>query len=209
MWYGNWLNLWLCWCWWWHSFTAINEKTNEERQFFFEFFVINPKVSPSMATFGRKGEKPSYVMVKAGAWGKDHAQLHRFYNVNDTNIHYKAPFSLTCEECYLDNNYSKGKISISKEESLLHPEWMCDYGQIEWDLKIEKDIAFNVGYGTSWLLRKLKVFEMYWHAEGIKTYYDGYIIFNGEKYIAKKDTSYGYADKNWGANFTSPFCLKS
>lgn len=171
--------------------------------------MINPKVSPSMATFGRKGEKPSYVMVKAGAWGKDHAQLHRFYNVNDTNIHYKAPFSLTCEECYLDNNYSKGKISISKEESLLHPEWMCDYGQIEWDLKIEKDIAFNVGYGTSWLLRKLKVFEMYWHAEGIKTYYDGYIIFNGEKYIAKKDTSYGYADKNWGANFTSPFCLKS
>ena len=29
--------------WWWHSFTAIDSKTGEEKQFFIEFFVINPK----------------------------------------------------------------------------------------------------------------------------------------------------------------------
>lgn len=44
---------------------------------------------------------------------------------------------------------------------------------MSWNLKVEKDIAFNVGYGTSWFLMKIKAFEMYWHAEGIKSLFDG------------------------------------
>ena len=28
--------------WWWHSFTAINEKTGAEKPFFIEFIVCNP-----------------------------------------------------------------------------------------------------------------------------------------------------------------------
>ena len=29
-----------------------------------------------------KPQKPSYLMVKAGAWGEDAAQLHRFWGWN-------------------------------------------------------------------------------------------------------------------------------
>ncbi|MCD8088970.1 MAG: hypothetical protein LUE22_10400 [Oscillospiraceae bacterium] len=51
-----------------------------------------------------------------------------------------------------------------------------------WDLKIEKQIAFNMGYGTSKLLRFLKAFEKYWHAEGMKSAYSGTIELNGIAY---------------------------
>ena len=32
--------------WWWHSFTAINHKTGEEKPFYIEFFLCNPKLAP-------------------------------------------------------------------------------------------------------------------------------------------------------------------
>ena len=71
--------------WWWHSFTAVSEKTGESRPFFFEFFLCNPALSDAEPIFGQlpknkeKGIKPSYLMVKAGAWGENAVQLHRFF----------------------------------------------------------------------------------------------------------------------------------
>jgi hypothetical protein len=76
---------------------------------------------------------------------------------------------------------------------------------MEWDLKIDKQMAFNVGYGASNIFQRLKAFEMFWHVEGIKTQYDGYVIFDGVKYNIIPEKSYGYSDKNWGKNFTSPW----
>ena len=46
---------------------------------------------------------------------------------------------------------------------------------------------------------------MYWHAEGMKTVYSGNIICNGRRYIVTPEKSFGYADKNWGRDFTSPW----
>ena len=63
--------------------------------------------------------------------------------------------------------------------------------------------------------RTIKAFEMYWHAEGMKTQYSGTVEIDGERYIVTPETSYGYADKNWASNFTSPWvwlssnCMKS
>ncbi|MCF0205945.1 MAG: hypothetical protein HUK15_00830, partial [Bacteroidales bacterium] len=51
----------------------------------------------------------------------------------------------------------------------------------------------------------IKAFEMYWHAQGMKTLYSGRVTFNGVDYDILPETSYGYADKNWGRNFTSPW----
>ena len=99
----------------------------------------------------------------------------------------------------------KGNIEISPEESAAHPEYMCGYGSMSWDLKIDKRIAYNVGYGASRFFRDIKAFEMYWHAEGMKSLYEGDVILNGQHYIVKPDTSFGYADKNWGRGFTSPW----
>ena len=82
---------------------------------------------------------------------------------------------------------------------------MCDAGHIKWNLKIKKDISFHVGYGASKFFRDINSFEMFWHAEGMKSYFEGEIEFNGKKYVVKPETCYGYADKNWGGDFTSPW----
>ena len=37
---------------------------------------------------------------------------------------------------------------------------------------------------------------MFWHAEGIKTQYQGEVVYNGEIYDVIPEKSYGYADKN-------------
>lgn len=62
-----------------------------------------------------------------------------------------------------------------------------------------------MGYGASWFFRTINAFEMFWHAEGIKTEYSGEIILDGEIYDVIPEKSYGYADKNWGSDFTSPW----
>ncbi|MBE6473386.1 MAG: hypothetical protein E7Z99_07450 [Coriobacteriaceae bacterium] len=72
-------------------------------------------------------------------------------------------------------------------------------------MKVDKQIAFNVGYGASAPLRTIQAFEMFWHAEGIKTAYSGTVVVDGETYIVSPETCYGYADKNWGSDFTSPW----
>ena len=46
---------------------------------------------------------------------------------------------------------------------------------------------------------------MFWHAEGMKTSFSGWVRLNGEEYRVKPETCYGYADKNWGSDFTSPW----
>ncbi|MCR5836110.1 MAG: hypothetical protein K6G88_06375 [Lachnospiraceae bacterium] len=197
--------------WWWHSFTAINEKTGEEKPFFIEFFVCNPAFGGKEPVFGQLPEskknnvKPSYLMVKAGCWGKDHMQLHRFFGWDDVKIHGKAPYSVEAADCFSSDTKLSGSIKLSEEESKKHPEYMCDFGEIEWNLTIDKQVAYNVGYGASKLFRTIKAFEMYWHAEGMKSLYSGTITCNGEKYIVTPEQSFGYADKNWGRGFTSPW----
>ena len=197
--------------WWWHSFTAISDETGEERAFFVEFFLCNPDLSKDEPVFGQlpankeAGIKPSYLMVKAGCWGYEHCQLHRFFAWKDIDVHMDAPYSVTAHDCFASDEALKGSISISEADAKAHPEWMCDAGEMTFDLKIKKDIAFNVGYGASKPLRDAEAFAMYWHAEGMKSYYSGKITLNGKNYTVTPETSYGYADKNWGRDFTSPW----
>ena len=207
--------------WWWHSFTARNEKTGEEKPFFIEFFLCDPKLGKDEPVFGQlpknkeNGVRPSYLMVKAGCWGEEHCQLHRFFGINQVDIHGKAPYSVSAGDCLACDEKLCGSVSVTPEEAKAHPEYMCDSGTIEWELSLDKQVAFNVGYGASRFFRAIKAFEMYWHAEGMKTLYSGHVIFNGEKYIVTPETSFGYADKNWGRGFTSPWvwlsscCMKS
>lgn len=197
--------------WWWHSFTAVDEETGEERPFFVEFFVCNPLLARPTPTFGQLPQnqknkiRPSYLMVKAGSWGKEKRQLHRFFAWKDIKLHKKAPYSIEADDCFCSETELRGTIHIPEGENRKHPEWMSDDGTMEWNLKLEKKIAFNVGYGAGGFFRALKAFEMYWHAEGMKTHVSGTVKFQGRVYTVKPETSYGYSDKNWGSNFTSPW----
>jgi hypothetical protein len=108
-------------------------------------------------------------------------------------------------KCTLTETRMTGRCAVSKEEALKHPEYMSDAGSMEWDILINKKIAYHVGYGASEVLRDLNAFEMFWHAEGIKTEYSGEVLLDGEAYDIIPGKSYGYADKNWGSDFTSPW----
>ena len=80
--------------WWWHSFTAINERTGEERPFFLEFFLCNPKYGQEQPIFGQlkenqeKGIRPSYLMIKVGTWLEGGTQLHRFFGWKNIKVKY-------------------------------------------------------------------------------------------------------------------------
>jgi len=197
--------------WWYHSFTGYNEKTGEEKSFFVEYFLCNPALTQEKPILGQlpqnkaKGIKPSYLMVKAGTWGKDAVQLHRFFSWKDITVLREAPYTIGAPECTASERTITGSIQLTPQEVAAHPEYMCGSGSLSWNLNVSKKIAFNVGYGAGRLFRTINAFEMYWHAEGMKSEYSGTVIFNGEKYIVTPKTSYGYADKNWGSGFTSPW----
>ena len=143
-------------------------------------------------------------MIKAGHWGKGAKQLHAFYPINALKM-VKGRLSLQVGDCSLEETHMSGHCSVSNEDAKNHPEYMCDAGDMEWDLKIDKKIAFNVGYGASPFMRFLNAFEMFWHAEGIKTEYTGHVILDNEVFDVIPQQSFGYADKNWGKDFTSPW----
>ncbi len=197
--------------WWWHSFTAINRKTLEEKPFFIEFFVCNPALGEDEPVLGQLPEnkannkKPSYLMVKAGCWGENPRQLHRFFGWSRVKLQGEAPYSVGAADCFASETELRGRISISDSDAEQHPEWMCDSGSMMWRIKVNKQIPFNVGYGAGNFCRKIGAFEMYWHAEGMKTLYDGEIVLDGEIYDVIPEKSFGYADKNWGKDFTSPW----
>ncbi|MDY5705171.1 MAG: tocopherol cyclase family protein [Lachnospiraceae bacterium] len=197
--------------WWWHSFTGKNKFTGEERSFFIEFFTINPELGGKEPVLGQlpankeNGKKPSYLMVKVGTWGKDACQLHRFFGWDQVNIKTEAPFLISADNCFLSETRTLGRVEISPEVAESHPEYLTDAGAMTWDLKIDKKIAFNVGYGAGKMLRDMDAFQMFWHAEGMKTAFSGEVVFNGTQYEVSPETCYGYADKNWGSDFTSPW----
>ena len=198
--------------WWWHSLTAENAETGEKKPFYIEFFTCNPALAEKEPVIVwndeaalKSGKRPSYLMVNVGFWGKEHGQLHRFFSLRDVALHGFPPFSIKADDCYLDETRTRGSVTITQAEADAHPEWMCDAGEMRWDLTIEKEIAFHVGYGASKPFRTINAFEMFWHAEGIKTKYSGTITLNGVEYIVRPETCNGYADKNWGGDFTSPW----
>ena len=197
--------------WWWHSFTAQDAETGEDKAFFVEYFFCNPALAEDAPVLGQlpanraANKRPSYLMVKAGCWGEDHCQLHRFFSLKQTRIHETAPYEVEAADCYASETVLRGSIDIPQAEALAHPEWMCDAGRMSWDLELDKQIAFNVGYGASKPLRDAEAFAMYWHAEGMKTAYRGTVICNERTYLVTPEKSYGYADKNWGRDFTSPW----
>lgn len=195
--------------WWWHSFTGVNRTTGKEKAFFIEYFIINPELSSDKVIHGQKPNRtevirPSYVMINCGTWGENPRQLHNFYPVSQAKLNCQY-LDVKVADCELTETYMKGHVDISEEDAIAHPEYLSDAGSMSWDLSINKQVAFHVGYGASKLFRTLNSFEMFWHAEGMKTKYNGTVTLDGEIYDVTPDTCYGYADKNWGSDFTSPW----
>lgn len=196
--------------WWWHSFVATHVKTGELKPFFIEYYVINPGLWEGKIVYGQSkenhlnGKKPCYAMIKAGTWGEDKVQLHNFYDISGFHA---SQEKLDCKigPNTLTESKMLGSVSVSEKERDEHPEMMTDAGTLQWNLKIEKTLKFDVGYGSSKLFNALGIFHMYWHVQGMKCAFEGELIYNHEKYIVHPHTSYGYQDKNWGKDYTNPW----
>ena len=196
--------------WWWHSFTAYKKTTGEAKAFFIEYFICNPALGGDQPVLGqlpshqRNGTLPSYAMIKVGYWGEQARQIHNFYGIDDWQSA-DDKLDIRVGDCRLTEQLIQGTCRLSEQDVQRHPEYMSDAGELSWDLRVDKQIAFHVGYGASPIFRRLHAFDMFWHAEGIKTQYSGSVTLNGEEFEVLPEKSFGYADKNWGTDFTSPW----
>jgi hypothetical protein len=197
--------------WWWHSLVGINQATGEKQPFFIEYFIINPALGGDVPVLGQlpanqaAGRRPSYGMIKAGTWGKGRAaQIHNFYGIGECRADRRI-MDLAIGPNRATETSLQGSVRLTGAEAAAHPEFMSDPGEMSWDLRAEKTIAWSVGYGASAFFRCLDAFRMYWHVPGMKTRYEGTIVWNGQTYRVEPDISAGYQDKNWGRDFTSPW----
>jgi hypothetical protein len=194
---------------WWHSFTGEHAVTGEKKSFFIGFFILNPARSPDIPVFGQlysqktKEHMPSYIMIKAGVWGENAKQIHQFFPSSELK-YTKKTLGLNVGSIHLTETELSGSVQMSKNDAKLQPEYMSDSGSMSWNLTMKKECPYDVGFCTSTAFSSLNIFDMYWHVQGIKTAYTGTVTLDEDTYKIRPDTSFGYADKNWGKNFTSP-----
>ncbi len=197
---------------WWHSFTGTQPQTGESRVFFVEFFLINPALGEDVPILGqlpfykKQGKKPSYCMVKAGAFPNavsEGIQLHNYYPTNSFHVAHN-PFHMKIEDLECSESRIRGFVEVSTEESL-NPAFMTDAGYMEWDLEINKSIACHTGMVSGPFASLINALDTFWHGEGIQAQFRGHVTLNDVTYNVEPETSYGYADKHWGRNYNHPW----
>lgn len=208
---------------WWHSFSGMQPETGETRTFFVEFFIINPRLGQNKPILGqhpysqKKGLRPSYVMVKAGAFpdknGEGGLQLHAFYPIcalqatgNPLIMQLTGNPEKHCQagHCFYSEDRLTGFVDVSREEARRR-SYMTDSGYMEWNLDIRKAVSFHTAKWSSRFLQALNALDSYWHGEGIRSFFRGSVTLNDVTYEVLPETSFGYADKHWGRSFNRPW----
>ena len=188
---------------WWHSFVGVARESGIKKSFFVEYYIINPGISRKEVVFGQveaeidKSTKPSYAMIKAGAWGEDKCQIHNFFPMKKVRVNNGA-FGVEIGDNILSETKLVGSVNMSNEDARNHSEYMTDSGTMSWNLNLDKIISYSVGYGASRFFRMFNLFETFWHVQGMRTRMMGEVVFNGLIYDVEPDKSYGYQDKNYG-----------
>ena len=185
---------------WRHCIHGVSETTGKERTFILDFGGINPQLREEEPVFAKDGTRPSYFAVMACICGEEGSVLTRYFPWDRVSTDTALDVLVSASDCFLSETRTMGRIEVSAEDVEKNPTVHPEAGKLIWDLKIKKPIALNLGYSTSGPLRDTEIMDAYWHTEGLISEYDGVIEWNGEKYLVKLETSYGYADKVWGKN---------
>ncbi len=198
---------------WFHSFEGLQPETGERRVFFIEYLILNPSLGQDMPVLGqlpfhkKRGVRPSYIMIKAGAFagdgGSDAKQMHAFFPISSLKVATK-PLVMEVGENFYSEQRIRGFVSVSREQARRR-SYMCDEGDMEWDLELNKAISCHTGRIANPLHCALNALETFWHAEGIQTQYRGRVILDGIDYQVTSEDSFGYADKHWGRSFNDPW----
>lgn len=209
---------------------GVSTVTGEEKTFFIEFYCVNPALSPKAPVLGFKNRfdrnmaqdiqfalagtdaaknftsqilvTPSFFMIRAGTLSSVCRQFNSYFATDD--IDFKSEDSIVSVNegqeknryCVLAEDHSVGSVSVSEEDLLEHPEYMGNSGSMSWNLNFSHSISFEPDYKSK---------DINWSVLGGKTDYSGTIIFNGEEFSVDQKKSFGYYDKNWGKDFSSPF----
>lgn len=205
---------------------GISNTTGEERSFLFEFYVLNPAVSPKEAVLGFKSRfertsadlqyalagteaahtsnaetfvQPSYVMVKAAVLSQGGKHINAFFPCAEVSLG-KGDTILRMgtekRECMFSEKGTHGIVTVSEQDLAEEPELLCNSGSISWNLRFDRQISFSQ-------ICKTKL--MNWACVGGKTSCSGAIALDGEVYTVFPKRSFGFYDKNWGKDFVSPF----
>ena len=212
----------------WRLVTAgVDAVTGEERNFFIEFYVVNPGLSPDECVFGFKSRpavsaedlqyalagtqaaqtlqserfvQPSFVMVKAGLFA--HGGKH-------INAYYPSSQLKSGHTDFILKVGGEGRESCELTDS-------STYGSVsisDAELAVHPEYLCQAGR-ISWNLHFEKLIGftpdyrgkgIHWASFGARTDVEGKIVVDGREYVVTREKSFGYVDKNWGKSFTTPF----
>ncbi len=198
---------------WWHSFCGYSSETGVTRTFFIEFFLVNPGLGGSTPLLGqfphnkKNGIRPSYVMVKAGAFpgsdGSPGVQLHHFYPMDALQAS-GNPLIMQVGDCLYSEDRLHGSLEVTPSEAAQR-FFLSDSGALEWDVEVHKAVSCHTGFLAGPLFQALHALDSFWHGEGIRSFFKGHVTLDGVAYQVDADSSYGYADKHWGRAFNRPW----
>ena len=182
-----------------YTFNGINRETGIERTFFIELVLLNPALSPTKAVVIsdsqlESGKSQSYVLLKAGSYGKQAQQFKRYYAQKDF-IRQKGQQGFKIGNCIFGPNVIAGSLVVGQADLIAQPELDCAAGSISWELRFEQKIGSFPLY---------KKHGSVWIAPGAKTLFSGTIRMSGLEYAVLPKKSFGYIDRIWGTDFVSP-----
>lgn len=141
-------------------------------------------MTSSVASIGvEDAPVPSYVAVRAGMLGLGAKQVAVYDGAGHLSTS-KEQFA-SVAGCTFTDDTLKGSISLTEPELLVHPEYMCQSGEVQWDMRFKVDVPFHSLYKRS---------SSRWCPLGAKASFSGNIVFDGQKYEVSATKSYGYID---------------
>ena len=197
-----------------YIFNAMERISGQECTFFIEFANVNPYINPSEVVLGFKPRVnispedlhnilagtasakalqteelvlPSYTVVRAGVLGVVSKQLCSYEAIRNISLSQRS-FDVRTASCHFTDDTLEGQIVCSKATINEHPEFLCDSGTMQWNVRYKKDLAFSHGFKD-----KMNV----WSCPGAKTTFSGNIVLDGKEYVISAKKSFGYIEHVW------------
>jgi len=207
---------------WRYVFSAFSKLSGQERKFFIELYIVNPGLSPKTALISQKSRlaisesdlqyalagtesaahandeldvRPSYVLVKAGVFGKEGKEMNKFL-ASSQMAFVKNAEVFKVGDCIFGPKSLSGSVSVTSQDLRLRPELLCSVGSMDWELKFEHMIESAPMYRRK---------GYFWIPVGLKSLFSGSIHLDGLEYVVLPKSSNGYVDKSWGERPNSPY----
>lgn len=198
-----------------YIFNATERISGQESTFFIELATVNPYINPHEVVLGFKPRVnispedlhnmlagsvaaknlqseelvlPSYMAVRVGVLGGVVPKsLCDYESVKNVSMSQRS-FDVRTECCHFTDDTLEGQIVCSKNSINEHPEFLCDSGTMQWNLRYKKDLAFSHGFKD-----KMNV----WSCPGARTTFAGTVVFDGKEYVVSAKKSFGYIEHIW------------